>query len=455
MLGIAQPVTATFERATRAMLRTDETRALLRGSTGSLVLRGVSFGLRFVMGVVLARLLGAAEYGLYAYAVSWLALLAVPTMLGLDHVLLRFVAAYKEQRTWSKLKGLLRFAAAKATIASVAIAGVAVALALTLPGVANTARPVLVITFALLPLVVLGQMRQSALRGLDHPVLAQIPENLIYPAAAIAAAWGVAAFSASGLSATGAAGANAGAWLLAFVVGTLFLTRRLPVDVRRAESATDSAPWVAMMPSLVLTGLTFHLLSRADVLMLGLLATPRDVGVYTAASRGGESVLLFYDAVTLAGASLFSALSTRNNGAELQRFTSLACRLVMWTTLPLYVVLMLFAPWFLALFGAEFAGGVGVMRFLLTTYALSSLSGFVIVMLYIAGHQRDVAIVMSCLAPLTLVLALILIPRFGLMGAAIASGTSLVLLKATLVVVLYRRIGVVSLPYSVRSTVRP
>lgn len=437
-----------FKRAAQALLRTDKTRALVSGSAGSLLLRLTSFGLRFLMGIVLARLLGASDYGIYAYAVSWLALLTVPTTLGLDHVLLRFVAAYKEQESWSQLRGVLRFAAICAAVASVVVAAVAVCTVLTLPRISAAARPVLAISLALLPVVVFGQLRQATLRGLGHPVMALLPENLLYPAGVMALAVGLAAFQADRLTATEAALANAVAWLVAFAVGTAFVARRLPIDVWRITPASKSPEWFGMVPPLVLSGLAFHLLSRADVLVLGLLATPRDVGVYTAASRGGESVLIFYDAVTIAGAGLFSGLNVKDDRVELQRFTSLACRMVLWTTLPVYLALMLVAPWFLSLFGEEFTNGSGAMRFLLTTYTLGSLSGFVIVMLYMTGHQRDVAVVMCCLAPVTVLLAFLLIPPLGLMGAAIVSGASLVLLKATLVGVLYWRTGVLSLPYS-------
>jgi O-antigen/teichoic acid export membrane protein len=205
-----------------------------------------------------------------------------------------------------------------------------------------------------------------------------------------------------------------------------------------------------MVPSLVLVGLAFHLVSRADMLVLGVVATPRDVGLYAAASRGGEAVLIVYDAVTLAGGALFAALHARGDRQELQRFTSLACRVVLWGTVPVYLTLMAITPWFLGLFGAEFVAGAAAMRVLLTTYSLSSISGFVMVMLYMVGHPRDVAAVVSLLMPFTLALDVLLIPPFGPIGAAAASGVSLLLMKGILVVVLYRRTGVLALPYGAR-----
>ncbi len=87
------------------------------------------------------------------------------------------------------------------------------------------------------------------------------------------------------------------------------------------------------------------------------------------------------------------------------------------------------------------------MRLLTTTYFSSSLGGFVIIMMYMTGHQRDVAKLMGVAASLNVALCFILIPRLGILGAAISSGASVVFLKAALVAVLHKRVGIVSLPF--------
>ena len=54
---------------------------LVRGAGGTFALKVAAAGLGFVASLLLARLLGAAGYGAYAYAQSWLTLLAL-TMTG-------------------------------------------------------------------------------------------------------------------------------------------------------------------------------------------------------------------------------------------------------------------------------------------------------------------------------------------------------------------------------------
>ena len=69
----------------------------------------VSIVLAFGTSLLLVRLLGAKEYGVYTYAVFWASLLSVPAVIGLDTLFVREVAQYKEESwsltTWNLIEG--------------------------------------------------------------------------------------------------------------------------------------------------------------------------------------------------------------------------------------------------------------------------------------------------------------------------------------------------------------
>lgn len=443
-----------WNQVKQAFLRTEKTRILLRGSVGSLVLRACSFGLRLLLAVVLARLLGVSDYGIYAYAVTWLGLLTIPAMLGLDQVLLRYVAAYEQTRSWPALKGLLHFSGTLALGATAIVSLVSIGVVAIFSPADGEFRTTMWITIGLLPIVVLAQLRQASLRGLDRPVAAQIPENIVYPVLLILLGAGAFLLKGTTLKVPHVALANAGAWVGAFLVGTVLLVRSMPEPVRASHRAYDRPAWLTMVLPLLLSAGAYQVLSRADVLILGALGSNRDVGLYVVASRGAEAMLFMCSAITLAGVSLFSGIYVTGDREELQRFTALATRTIFWSSLPVYVLLMVLAPSVQRLFGAEFVAGAGVMRILLTTFFLSSLGGFVDPMLIMAGHQRDVALVMGIAAAVNVGLSCVLIPSYGKLGAAIASGTSLMLLKGTLTLVLYKRVGIVAFPFIPGNCVR-
>lgn len=435
------------DRARDAFLRTPKTKTLLKGSALSLALRAAGIALRFAVGLVLARLVGASGYGVYSYAVTWLGVLSIPSLLGLDNVVVRHVAAYREKGAWGPMKGLLRFSGGLGLAAGVGVAAAAVSGVALLPGIGAASRLTLAITLCIVPLVVLSTIRQSALRGLDRPGLAQLPDNILYPLILLAEAAALWWLLGDGLTVPMLAAANAAAWLASFLVGSVFLARSLPRQLAGVEPAQERAVWMEMVPPLVYTGVAYQILSRADVLALGLLATPRDVGVYVVAARVAELMLFAYDALGVAGASLFSSIHATGNRAELQRFTTLVTTTIAVVGLPVCVGLMIGAPALLSLFGAEFVDGATALRILVAALYLSSLGGFSVIMLYMTGHVRDVAVGMTVAAVVNVALSFALIPPWGIVGAAVASGCTVLTLKALLAVALYRRVGVVSLPF--------
>ena len=71
--------------------------------------------------VLLARLLGVADFGLFAYALAWLDLLAMIGLGGLDSAALRFVPEYDTRQQGALLRGFLRTSARFAIIAGVVL----------------------------------------------------------------------------------------------------------------------------------------------------------------------------------------------------------------------------------------------------------------------------------------------------------------------------------------------
>lgn len=202
-----------------------------------------------------------------------------------------------------------------------------------------------------------------------------------------------------------------------------------------------------MAPPLVFIAGAHHLVTRADILILGLMGTGRDVGIYAVASRTAELTQFTFEATTLAGASLFSRIYVSGDREELQRFARLATQTIVLASIPIYLGIVGLAPWLLQLFGSEFVEGTTVLRLLATAFFLSSLGGFVMVMLYMTGHQRSVVVATGVMGAVNVVLCFILILWLGILGAAAAAGISLLLLTGVLVVILYRRVGILSLPF--------
>ena len=78
----------------RRLSRDATTGRLARLTSGALLVRILAVTTGFALHVLLGRMLGVEEYGVYTFALSWAMLLAFFSRLGLDNTLVRFTAAH-------------------------------------------------------------------------------------------------------------------------------------------------------------------------------------------------------------------------------------------------------------------------------------------------------------------------------------------------------------------------
>jgi hypothetical protein len=82
---------------------------MIWGTSGTLVLTAINSGLMLLISLALARALGAAGYGAYAYTISWVSLLTIPATLGFNRLLTREFASYRAAEDWGAMHGILRW----------------------------------------------------------------------------------------------------------------------------------------------------------------------------------------------------------------------------------------------------------------------------------------------------------------------------------------------------------
>ena len=144
----------------------DELSLVARGAGWSFVMQGVGLGLGYLVHVVLARTLGAADYGVYTYVLAWASLLAIPAGMGLPILVVRFVPEYHVGAQWDRLRGLLTWGSTRVLAAGVgvALAGIAVVTALDAEGAGAYTRA-LRLGLWLVPLQALLSVTGGVYRG--------------------------------------------------------------------------------------------------------------------------------------------------------------------------------------------------------------------------------------------------------------------------------------------------
>src|SRR5690242_336103 len=130
------------------------TRLLRRGASGALLVQVGGAGFSLIVNVLLARLVGKSQYGIYAYAMSWVSVLGVLALLGQSSSVVRLVPVYLHRKEWSTLRGLRRGSSAIVLGGSIAIMLIGGAVVFALRGrMASATLQTMLAAFLLLPLL--------------------------------------------------------------------------------------------------------------------------------------------------------------------------------------------------------------------------------------------------------------------------------------------------------------
>lgn len=173
-------------------------------------------------------------------------------------------------------------------------------------------------------------------------------------------------------------------------------------------------------------------LTHTDVVLLGLLSDTSDAGVYRVAAQLAALASLPLGAVNLVLAPRISAAFAANQTDTLQSEVTHASRYVLLLTLPVVAAIVLAGSVLLGLFGAEFVSAALPLAILAVPQLLNAATGTAGYLLVMTHYERQAAVIFGLAATLNLVLNLLLIPRFGMTGAAVASAIALLTLNVGL-----------------------
>lgn len=429
----------------------DETGSTLaRGASGALVANVAGKIISFAAQAVLARLLGVAGYGHYIYAFTWHNLLVVPGKMGLAGASVRFIASYRGLERWSLIRGYLKRSRQLATLAAVFTAACAGLVVWLIQDHLEAGLPVVFwIAFAILPIHVLLWISTASLQAFKRVVWAQTIQQLLRPLLFIAVVLILFHGSKLEASASFVMAINGGALAVALLASEWHLRRSLPSAVPMATDEFETRQWVGVSFSFLLLAGIQVVLSQAGVLMLGALAGTAKAGIYAAAVRVSILVSFGLVAVIKIASPLIAELYAQKRLRELQRMATLAVWGIMAFTFPAGMGIILLGRWILGLFGPAFVEGYPALLILTVMQLVNAIAGPVGLFLAMTGCERVYVRFLIGAATVHILLNGLLIPMYGILGAAMATATSNILLNIVMAayVLKHLRINVTALPF--------
>ena len=410
-----------------------------RGASISFALQSAGVAMKYLSSAALARWLGAVGFGAYAYSTNLSQLLATPCNLGGENSALRFVPEYRAKGETALLRGVLRVFRTVPLVLGVLV-GTLAAAAVLVVGSGPTSTEILLVALVAVPFFALVDVQTVLGRSFGSLFWALLPGLVLLPLGLVLA---VGAIVVAGHRPTAEQAVLVGVVVVAAVAGgqAAVLRRVSRTEAPDGPARYDPRSWLRVsMPLLLISSLNL-VFQRVDVLLVGLFLDARQAGVYAMAFRTAALASILQTAMNTTVAPRIASLFWSGRSEELEATVLRAIRLVFLPSLAVTTVLVAFGGPILSLFGTSFRTGWPA----LSVYALGQLvsvsNGPVGWLMNLTGHQSRAAVVNAVSAGLCLAGYLVLIPLFGLVGAAAANAGAVAVKNLWANRVVRRRLG--------------
>lgn len=416
---------------------------LLTLLSGSFVIRITYTLVGFINSVLLARLLGADSYGVYVFVLSIVALLSVPTQFGLPILMVKEFAALQATKKWGQMRGLaLRSHQFVAILATLTCGCAAIWLGMKPNYFSPEKQQALWLGLLLVPILSFGALRDAMLRGLRHVILGQLAESIFRPVLLMLGLL-VALSLTTTQSAASVLVLYCACSLLAFVAGWAIFRGFRPETLATATPKFDNAIWLAASIPIALTAGMQVLNAQLSILFLGFYGSDEDVAYFRVAALGAGFVAIFLQVSHSVVSSYFSRLYAQKNIKGIQALLDQANRIIVIATVPLVIAIIALGPWLLTNFyGHAFGTAYTALLLLTAGQAVNALLGTASLLLNMTGHQNELVKAMSLALPTNIILHFLLLPNFGVLGAAFASMLAMMVFNIFLWLKLRKNLGV-------------
>jgi len=419
------------------------------GRAGLLYLAGTTTAMAvgFVFRVAVANMATPTVFGSLMLAISVLQIGAIPTVGGLNQGVTRFLSMTDDRR---EQRHYVTISLGIVLVLSVLLVALLLPFRSEIRSImfdGAVSPTFVVLTLLCVPLLSATKVLKGGLRGLMETSLFVKVSELIQPLSrlvlVVAAAWFI-----------GSAVSLMAAVLVSYAVVTLYgykLLRGVGVgigDIRRRRPGVG--PLVRFSLPLMVSSSLYIVLTRVDRVMIGYFRVPSDVALYEIAVTLGLLIGIFHTGFSFL---LFPKISERQDTADPGQIATLYQYTTKWIlacSTPLFLLLVVRPDGLIRMFGTDYPPGVVTPVLIIVAGGLfvdavlgpngEALLGF--------GKSRRVMYYNLVSVGVNVVLNLLLIPLYGLVGAALALGAGYTVMNLLKSADLYRNHGISSLSVS-------
>jgi O-antigen/teichoic acid export membrane protein len=401
--------------------------AMARGAAHNL---GGAIGaviLTFVFNFVITHVVSVGGVGLLSIGVTVVSLATIPALLGLETGTVRFVALGAARDDERAAAAALQVSIAVVLLMSAALT---VAAWLLAPALAEhffhkpDAAPIMRIVALSLPGLALGRVLVAGVQGFGVMTYSA----WLGPLRAVVNLATAAAFLGLGLGVEGLAWAAAITATLLAVISFALLLRVHPGALRPAQAWPVGRMLRFSLPQ-TMTATLFFAVVWTDTLLLGRFGTAAEVGIYAIVGRLLTPATLVSTAI---GQMFAPRIAARDAVGDRETLARMLKRVTYWNTavsLPAFLLLCLIPGPILGIFGSRYTDGAAALAILSLGQLLNTAAGPLGQVINLSGRPYVTLLNNGLVGGINVGVCLILIPRYGLVGAATATATALTLVN--------------------------
>lgn len=419
---------------------------LIKGASSTFLLKVVGLLVGYGLAIFITNKFGAFVFGQYVTALLIVEILGIISRLGIDTALVRFISRYVHKGA-SRLINKLFFK----SIAIVTLSAVIFNLLLLFFSdyVANfmnlDEEYLLIVSFSFIPLV-LFHMNTQAIRGLKKMMSFSFLNNVAITLFTFIIIIVLVAFSSSEKL-------PIYAYVMSVFVMTissyfLWFYHRSKIDDsehNNSESELSTKALFKVSVPLLLGQSMMLIMGKVDLFMLANMTSSDQVGIYNIALKLSMLAYMGLMAVNSIAAPKFSEIHSSGNVDALKKIVQQSTKTIFWVTLPVIILFLAFPKSILSVFGEEFKLAAMALIILSVSKMFSAISGSVGTFLQMVGKQNVFQNILIFTAIINIALNYVLIPSYGIDGAAFASALSGVIWNVLMIIYIKKNFGFYSI----------
>ena len=421
--------------------RLDESlRTIAKGAGVSFVGAFIGLGLGYLSRIIIARWLGAEDYGLISIGYAALMIGATLSLVGLPAGIQRYVSFYKGKGDKGRIKGTI-LGALKISVPMSLIVGTIFFFYADWISInffhSPELTPILKIFAIAIPFLVLTDNAIYATIGFQNVKYRVYVVDLFQNIFKLLA---IVALLVLGFGVMGAAWG----WVLTIVLTPFlafyFLEKRVfPIFNTKVKAIFIDRELFTFSWPLIFTTVAGMVMGWMDTLMIGYFLSASAVGIYNVALPTAMLLLVVAKSIGLIFIPVASELYARNKEQESRGIYTMITKWVILLTLPGFLLMLLFSESIIkVMFGVDYVEGAVSMSILAFAFFLYAVFGNANAVLQVYGKTK---IIMHCYfigAGVNFISNLLLIPIYGINGAAIATGFSYALMGTLYIFFVWR-----------------